>query len=74
MVVFKVFENSYDDQTNSKEFAHPKKHDYYFNKFLNWLFFYRILRHKTVFYAYIPHFWCKIALYGDSSAPLYAIS
>ena len=36
MVVFKVFENSYDDQTNSKEFAHPKKHDYYFNKFLNY--------------------------------------
>lgn len=36
MVIFKVFENSYDDQINSKEFAHPKKHDYYFNKFLNY--------------------------------------
>lgn len=36
MVIFKVFENSYDDQINSKEFAHRKKYDYYFNKFLNY--------------------------------------
>lgn len=36
MVVCKVFENSYDRQINSKEFAHRKKYDYYFNKFLNY--------------------------------------
>lgn len=36
MVICKVCENTYDDRTNSKEFAHRKKYDYYFNKFLNY--------------------------------------
>lgn len=36
MVIFKVFENSYDERTISKEFAYRKKHDYYINKFLNY--------------------------------------
>ena len=36
MVICKVFENTYDERTNSKEFAHRKKYYYYFNKFLNY--------------------------------------
>jgi hypothetical protein len=36
MVICKVFENSYDERVNSKEFVHRKKHDYYINKFLNY--------------------------------------
>lgn len=35
-VICKVFENSYDERTISKEFVHRKKHDYYINKFLNY--------------------------------------
>lgn len=36
MVICKVFENSYDERTISKEFVYRKKHDYYINKFLNY--------------------------------------
>ena len=37
VVICKVFENSYDERTISKEFAYRKKHDYYINKFLNYI-------------------------------------
>ena len=36
MVICKIFENSYDERINSKEFCNRKKHDYYINKFLNY--------------------------------------
>lgn len=37
VVICKVFKNSYDERTISKEFAYRKKHDYYINKFLNYI-------------------------------------
>lgn len=36
MVICKVFENSYDERTVSKDFVYRKKYDYYINKFLNY--------------------------------------